>query len=680
MPQFGLPNQLPSFPSWATPPIVRRIGRHPHPGTNRTDGRICWPSDELHRSLATRQYGRLLWSDQTPDLENPLYANWENVWWDWTASGASEAFAWIDTTSSGRKALLRLRWYAALPIMGLAGTEFYYECFVDDVSIGIRTIEMPDDTDAWQFDSSLPLVAPEAGLVTPPKADPVGPDQWFWIENNATSECWRWWGTELTTPCANEQDPNGMASLAVTMKNWDWGNNGLGVNGELTQKQREFAAKLNSRHICTPVFLKDIGKVDCNVQYQSPIMWDPKANPTFLETGAYYGYSLQVTFGPDRWRVYLHIRVWSVRVMTPTWEPWTSTALSSGILTLFGMNGRLMNAAEIIPGAPYASRSADQYGFQNTMFNTPAFGPFGLNDLGEGTCTVNELTANERGQEPPLEGPLDMPKAIRRAILRSTSTQNISTAVAIPWDDIVEDPHEYLDPAGSNTELVIPDGVNAVRITAQGETTIGKQLHQIGIRAVTGSLVLDPRVYIWQDWSGGESRSQVHIDYLPVVPGQKLDVFQGKFGESQSGNPERNFVQIESIEAQVEPFSATIVPGSQAIPAAGTDAWMLRIPPSLNNYTISNIGASLGETKSPTQAVLLHLNWIRKTGRTVVDITDDPVSIDADHWTSETSSSPYSIHPAGEPAFTGDILIASIAQSGIDATGLIVDIEFTEAP
>ena len=125
MPQFGAPNTTPSFPSWANSTILNRIGRHPHPGTNRIDGRIVWPADSLQRSLASRQWGRLLWQQSQPPGDPPNYQNWENVWWDWTASGPAECFAWIDTTTSGRKALLRMRWYESLPVMGVAGTEAY---------------------------------------------------------------------------------------------------------------------------------------------------------------------------------------------------------------------------------------------------------------------------------------------------------------------------------------------------------------------------------------------------------------------------------------------------------------------------------------------------------------------------------------------------------------------------
>ena len=678
MPQFGAANELPTFPTWATPAIRARIGRHPHPSTNRVDGKLCWPSDALLRSLATRNYGQIRWATQQPAPAPADYPNWENVWWDWEASDAAEVFSWIGPTSSGRKCLARIRHYATMPIMGIPGTEFYYEAFKDDVSLGIRTIEMPDDTDAWQYNSSAPDPAPIAGTVTPPKDDPIGPGEWFWLTTNATSECWRWWNTARVVFCPYESDPAGMASLAATISGWGWGQNNYDGFAGKTPIQRLFAEKINQRHILSPIYHPTQGWLPCEVQYQSPYIWDPQ-HQSFMSPfgGAHYGFSIQAEFRDGRWLAFVHIRVLHPSNET-TWEPWTSRALSSGLFNLVGINGGLMNAFQVIPNPPYESRNADQYDFRTTLFNTPAIGPFGINPMDEGIIEIGETTPAERGDEPPQGAPLDMLLPSKQLIAQSSLTGNINGMTPLTWDNIIKDTGNYVDTNGDISEILIPPDVTQIRLVAQCEASEGKQLHQVRLHAKTGTLDHDLWQWIWQDWTGGLSRTQISSGKLDVTPGQILQVQHAKWQNNATGNLRTNWVNLEAVSRQKEILSLSAIKHDEQIPAAGTEIWIATIPPILNNYEITHLRATLGNAKSPTQDLMLALAWMRKTSRVIEDITDDLIQIDNNHWSSDTSASPYTLTGPGKIAQDGDILMLSIQQPAVDAEGLLIDIEFSE--
>jgi len=62
----------------------------------------------------------------------------------------------------------------------------------------------------------------------------------------------------------------------------------------------------------------------------------------------------------------------------------------------------------------------------------------------------------------------------------------------------------------------------------------------------------------------------------------------------------------------------------------------------------------------------------------IEDITDDPITIEANEWTSETAANPPTLFGSATTALIGDILMMSVVSSGNNAQGLVLNFDMLE--
>jgi hypothetical protein len=470
----------------------------------------------------------------------------------------------------------------------------------------------------------------------------------------------------------------------VEISGWSWKLNVKGIGGKYTAKQRLFAALLNRRHTVAPVWDDTKGRYsDCRLQKLGPWFRDPDWIIGTTPTLHWYSYAIQVHFRADRVQVVVHIRTITGPVKPWFWEPIPSQLFTRFPPIAVGIRNDLLLASDNNLenpwiGFPYPieTRDLEQYGFGEVPMHGTINSPESLNSTAPCNFKLYSCSVEQRGEEP-QQGPIDMPKPTTAVMAHSDgSTPSVAAGILIPLATPLYDGGGWWKPLDQTNQLVVPNGVFWIRGGAgclAGDSANSQSLEVIN---ETNPWAINPYQRTKPNFST-EGVISLAVPRLPVTPGDKIGAHVTKVAASLKGNTEFNWLYLEGITAQVEPFSATVVEHDKEIPAAGTQIWMMKTPPILDGYKLTHIGASLGSNKS-TEIIRVALVWIRKAGRVVADITDDPIQIDADHWTSETSSIPVTILGSGEIANTGDIMVAIIEQTAISGTGLIIDLEFSE--
>lgn len=573
---------------------------------------------------------------------------------------------------------MRLRWYQSLPINGAPGTEFYNEFFKDDVSIGTRVTEVPDDPIGFRWNDQFRAFDGPTPNRFPQFLDPISDGQWAAIELIPISECWRWFDSHRTTPCPFESDPSGMASIKVKIHTFGWGDNEFKPGGGFTKVQQEFADMIKSEWIVSPVFHSVFGWVPCHLEYKSPFFWDPVATDFPGKFGLYYGFAIRVIFNSDLFLWTLHLRTWRADDTDPTWEIPVTQSLDAGVNFLLGVNGALY-ADNFHAASPFQSRDIEQYGIADQIW--PRFGPmgpFGLLGFDPIRVSLCNVTPYERGTENPAQGPLDMPRRkIEALALHDGSTGSVAGGVKMPIGQLLIDSGDW-HPTGSPADaLVVPSGVSLVRGIAQVDCSAAGtswthlfRLNDDHPPASPAQTNLNPGTVA--------ARSNIVLPPTPVVPGDEIANFMSSTGRNWDDDPFRTFLYLEAVTPQLEPASFPLVAYDSPIPAAGTQIFCARIPPSLDGYEIVSLSASLGRSQTTSGDISVTLWWIRQIGRSIEDVTDDPVIIEVNEWTSDSADNPPTLFPTGKIALTGDILMATIAQSGANAEGLVIHLDFAE--
>lgn len=678
MPQFGEGNIPASFPSWVQGGLPGILARHPHPGTPRIDGRLRWPSDANHIALHGRAWGRLFWQETQPPSNNGEYDNYETVYWDWWATAASEATGWTSKTTSGRSALLRLRHLDVLPQAGVPGSELYVEYFKDEVSLGIRRIEIPNDPTGLQWDS---VIAP--GTVPPVNTFPpydlaLSPGQWVSLQVIPAPECYRHFDTHRTCQSGNELDPGGMAAIKVRIHRFGWGQNEFQPGGGYTKVQQSFARAIQSDWIVRPVFHAVSGWIASHLEYKSTFFWDPVASDFPGKFGLYYGFAIRVIFNTNLFLWTLHIRTWRADDVDPSWDIPVSQSLDSGLSFLFGISGALF-ASNFPAAAPFESRNMEQYDISNEIW--PRFGPlgpFGLLPFDPIFVTLLSTTPTERGTELPSAGNLDMPRRTADTLVfKPAATQSILGNPRMIFEDAQYNSAGFWQPLISTNSLVVPAGITRVEGAACFDASASNATTAITID-IEGSTKPGNSILQISHRQGTERRGTIILAPTDVVEGDEIFVKVNSSQGNLSGNQRRNWLYLKALFPNTEPISTIPIAYDAPIPAPVSEFFVFRIPPSLDGYEIANVSASLGVARSTSGNVQLALFWIRQVGRMIEDITDDPITIEANQWTSETASNPPTLFGSAITAQVGDILMASIASQGTNAKGLIINFDMTE--
>lgn len=678
MPQFGESSLPAPFPSWVAGSFPTQISQHPHPGTPRIDGRLRWPSDLRQLALHGRAWGRLYWQESAPPSNSGIYDHYETVYWDWWATAPSEATAWTSKSTSGRAALLRLRYLDVLPVAGIAGSELYVEFFKDEVSIGTRTLEVPDSPTGLQFNTVLgPGVVPNANT-HPPYDQAIGPGQWASIEDIPAPECYEFFDTQRTVPSAFESDPAGMAAIKVRIEQFGWGDNEFNPGGGYTRVQRLFANAIRSDWIVRPVFHGVSGWIPSWLEFKSTFFWDPVATDGLGTFGLYYGFAIRVIFNSDLFLWTLHIRTWRASTVDPSWEIPISQSLDSGVSFLLGVNGALF-ASNFSAPAPYESRNIED----NQIFNEiwPRFGPmgpFGLLGFDPIRVSLLNTSAFERGTELPSQGPLDMARQTKDTLVfKPVAAQPIQGNPRMIFTDATYNSAGFWQPGLFTDRLVIPAGVRRVRGYCAFDASSANSALSCQIRVDQSS---GPGQSIFQEPSGGNTsrRGVAILAPTEVNENDTISVFVNSAVGSLTSNQTRNWLYLEELNDDRHPISVSAVPYDELIPAAGSQIFGFRVPPSLDGYSIESISASLGLSRSTSGDVEAALYWIRQVGRMVEDITDDPITIEANEWTSESAANPPTTFPSALTALEGDILMCAIAAAGTGAQGLVINLDMVE--
>lgn len=680
MPQFGEPNTPASFPSWTAGGVPGRISWHPHPGTPRIDGRLRWPSDSRVRALHGRAYSRLWWSEDGVFNPGAGVGNYETVYWEWRATGPAEATAFTSLTSSGRYAVLRMRYLDVLPLDGGPGTELFIQYYKDDVPIGARTRQYPDSLGGIEFDSPLSIGTPGPLLSHPDATDPISPGHWAAMGPVPIPECWRWFDTQRTTFCPYENDVNGMASIKIRIHEFGWGLNEFKPGGGLTKVQEEFADTIKSDWIVRPVFSEVSGWVSCHLEYKSPFFWDPVGSDFPGTAGLYYGFAIRVIFNSNLFLWTLHVRTWRAQFVDPNWEIPISQSLDSGVNFLLGVNGALF-ADNLNGPAPFESRNIEQYQIDNLIW--PRFGPmgpFGLQGFDPIRVSLKNVTAFERGLELPSAGPLTMIRRFNHALVKHDgTTPSVTSFTKIPFGAQLFNAAEWIDDTNFPDQFVVPPGVTMVEGLAQASA--GSSSNTISLKWFHNDLV--PEVEGYSRTNPDSSQFdiiQAHQPPLIVAPGDRIHAEVTKGSSSLSSNTERTYVYVRAIDPGIEPVSIPAVAYGDPIPGSGTQILGFRVPPSLDDTEIESVSASLGQSQSTSGDVQVALSWIRQSGHAIDDITDVPITIEMNHWNSDSATTQPTLFPNGKIANTGDICMLLIQQSGANATGLVINFDLRERP
>lgn len=615
----------------------------------------------------------------------PNYLRSESVWIELRSRGVFEADGFSGTTSRGHNVYWRINWRPNLPISATPGVEHEIVFFRGGVELGRRKMEWPDDVLPWQYDSGLSLSAAVGEVRDPPDDSPLDSGQFFGFESVATSDRWEWWNSHQIA-----DNPNDLAGTSVAVEarisgfrfaggqeiawNWSW-------------RRAWFEDLINRRHILAPVTSPDTGRMHpVTLVKHGESIYDPDAGDLFGPAPIWYTYAVVLVFAPTGIAVSLHVRVIrDVANAPPFWEP-----LPSPLATLVGVGpengGKVLGAtpdSDLRLGGdvlyPLLSRSFDQYELTDIELTdrSPAPHPW-LSDFPACRITLAEL--KNRGDEPPSPGPLENNQmGLNHCLARHDGVARSlgPSGSPIHFGDVVYDTGGWLHGVG-DTYLTVPPGVNFIEGAANCDT--GSSIHpgSLRIRVNQSEPLAQPKFQEQPDTSN-PLRGNICLPPIPVSPGDQVDAYVVKAGVNFSGSVTQNWLYLRAVGVpQVLPISGHVANYGEPVPPIATIRYLGTVPPVADGFALSGVMATLLTSKSPADDISVQVSVIRAATRAIDDLLINSLTIDADHWSSETSVAPAVINPATATVQAGDQVIATMLAAGVGGEGLSIGAEFTE--
>lgn len=627
-----------------------------------------------------------------PPPPPPVYTRSESVSIELQSAGVFTAHGWSGTTARGHNVYWRIKWRPSLPIAAKPGVEHLIIFYLAGIEVGRRVSEWPDDVLPWSVESGLSLAAAVGEIRTPPDTDPLESGDFFGFESQPTSDRWEWWNSHQLCPNFYESHPSGSVAIEARIQGFRFGEFQF-VEGERGWQARWFEDLVNRRHILAPVLDSD-GRWLLNTLVKiGEVIYDPSGGTPVAQSGLYYTYALMLVFGPTGLALSLHVRVFNdLAGVPPFWEP-----VPSVTATVFGLGpnhaGKILG---VVPTDdlrlgddvlyPIATRSMDQYELRDIVLSDKSPGPHPwLLDFSD--CRVSLDLLTNRGDEPPAQGPLgaDMKKPVRRVYVTGDGVTRYShDGLIIPWGASPTDIGGWFRLAGDNY-VTVPAGVTAIRVVGQAHGPDEQYGAAVSVW-INGAPVITGQTFSYQDSAGSQIWClQCELPYLQVSEGDKIQLRYGRFQGNNSGDVDLQWMYVEAIEREVFPLCRQIADYGEdlrwavsPVRAGGDIHYIGTIPVVADGFKLRSVSASLLSAKSPVDDVTFQVSVLRAATRSVEDMLLNVLTIDADHYTSDTSVSPPAINPASAPVYTGDIVILTITDPGVGAEGLAISLEFDE--
>lgn len=576
-----------------------------------------------------------------------------------------------------------------MPVSGEPGVIIRHDFFQAGIEIGNRFSEWPDSIVPHQFDSKMTVPAPAGVIRYPADDDQLEFGDFRHFEHFPVPECWRWWNTHQKNQCQYVNDVGGMGPVGVTLSGFSFAE-GYGPAGRITAAQKLLMTQLNSDHVLEPVWVgQNFGWAHCYLLKIMQPVFDPEAD-WLIPPGTEGRYDIAIEClvrndGVSAFEVLVafHIRFSDVD-KEPVWNIIPLPILSLHWNQVGGREGNYYKTPRVPLGGwgfdpeigisiadieshnyPPVSLAGSTLDFQNLILNA-------------GTAELFNVPTRETTGIP-QQGPLDMklrPK-LEVLALHDGSTGSVAAGVKMPIGALHFDVGDW-HPVGAPADaLVVPDGVTKIRGIAQIDISPGTTAWTHLVRRNDAHPVATPAQTTLNEGSVA-ARSNMVLPPTTVVAGDEIGNYASSVGRNWDDDPFRTWLYLESVESEIFAFSQTVVAKSIPIPPAGTQIYLFRTPPSVNNYELSRVSISLLDSKSPANDIDINVIALREATRLEDSMLSTALKIDADTWTSDVSATPHVVNPLTATILTGDMMALEVLVAGVGGTGLICELEFTE--